>query len=673
MTTSPQQLAIAKLKSSGLSSSEGARLKIKAVPNASAIHPSFYKTSAIHIPYFTAEGKVNGFYRVRYTGELPGFAGQAKKPQRYAQAPGSLNSVYMPPLLDVPWSKILQAPENFLIVTEGEFKAAASCKAGYPTIGLGGVDVWRSNKRGLPLLPELQKIAWREREVYVIFDSDAVDNPDVIRAQASLVRMLTELGAMPYVVELPPGDEGAKNGLDDFLLREGKKALVPYLERAKENHNAAIALWELNGEVVLIRDPPLIIERDTSIKMTANVFKEHTYANRVHMEEVPTKDGSKLQQVRTAQKWLVWPGRSELGGLTYAPGEEPVTKDGKWNLWKGWGCEPKKGSIEPWNTLLDHLFYGRNEHRRWFEQWCACPLQRPGVKMASTVVMWGATQGTGKTLVGYTLKRIYGANSIEIKNKHLQSDFNSWAENKQFIIGDEVTGSEHRIHADNLKGLITQEDIEINTKFVPTYVVPDHANYYFTSQHPDAFFLDDTDRRYFIWQAPEKPLPLQFYRKVYDPWLKGDGPAALFHHLLHIPLGSFDPYAPAMETPFKLEMIRDSKSDLAVWASLLKEAPAEALRALGSIAAPKAELLTSAQLLRCYDPEGATRVTANGLTRELKRAGFAQWGHSRVVKTSCGTQRFFVVREFDKWKKLKQPVDAAAHWDKLFGPKPKKF
>jgi putative DNA primase/helicase len=148
------------------------------------------------------------------------------------------------------------------------------------------------------------------------------------------------------------------------------------------------------------------------------------------------------------------------------------------------------------------------------------------------VVLWSVHQGTGKTLLGYTLRDIYGDNAVEIKDKHLTSGFNTWARNRQFIIGDEVTSrSDKRDEADHLKGLITNEFVRINDKFIPEYTIPDVMNYIFTSNNPDAFFLESSDRRYFVWEIVGTPLPLGFYHQ-YDKWFKSVGPSHLFHHLL---------------------------------------------------------------------------------------------------------------------------------------------
>lgn len=142
------ELAQAKWRSSGISDKAAQRLKLSALSEgeAEALGSNFYPVRSLLFPYFDLNGKRTKFYRVRYLETLPGFQGQVKKPQRYAQPTGTLNEVYLPPLLD--WSRTAPNTDRMVLITEGELKAAAGCAAGYATVGLGGVDVWRATKIG---------------------------------------------------------------------------------------------------------------------------------------------------------------------------------------------------------------------------------------------------------------------------------------------------------------------------------------------------------------------------------------------------------------------------------------------------------------------------------------------------------------------------------------------
>src|SRR5262249_14129309 len=152
--------------------------------------------------------------------------------------------------------------------------------------------------------------------------------------------------------------------------------------------------------------------------------------------------------------WLKSPSRREFESMVYEPAKPPFFDDVV-NRWRGWGCNRRPGSIHPWATLLNHFFGAGTAERKWFEQWCAYPLQNPGMKMATAVIIHGAKQGTGKTTLAETLCRIYGTNAARITESQLTSDFNDWARDKQFVAADEVTGGDKRAVADRLKLMIT--------------------------------------------------------------------------------------------------------------------------------------------------------------------------------------------------------------------------
>ncbi len=660
-----------KLAESALDAADAKALGFKPVANANKLHESFYAVPAFQLPYFDPRGKRTEFYRCRYlasTVPVNGFAALTdKKPQRYSQPPATSVEVYLPPL-GVNWVELLANPEVPLLITEGELKAACATKLGLPCIGLGGVWSWKSNRARQPLIPALARdVKWKGRNIYLCYDSDAARNPDVVAAEGQLCSALGSLGALPYIVRLPHvlPSPAVKTGLDDYLVAEGLEALNGLLANAPA-YTPIAALYQLNAEVVYVKNPGLVIELATGDKLAPGAFKEHAYANRYyHVEETGAR-GPRLVKKPAAPAWLGWEQRHEHAGLTYAPGQ-PAVVDGKYNYWRGWGVVPQRGDVTPWRELLDYLFQGYPKERVWFERWCAAPLQQPGIKMYSAAVMWGATHGTGKSLVGYSLGKLYGTNFGEISDEELSVTHNEWAQNKQFIMGDDVTSGENKRHLqDRLKFMITRAELRLNPKYIPSYTIPDLINYYFTSNHPDAFFLEDTDRRYFVHQAPGEPLPRDFYI-AYVAWLNGGGAAALFYHLLRTDLGTladFDPQGPALTTAAKAVMRDTSQSDLGGWVRQLRDAPETILRV--GTSALEGDLFTSQELLALYDPERKGRVSGNGLGRELSRAGFVYGARGQPMRTQHGYGRLYAIKNGAMWAAA-SPTNCIRHYEEARG------
>lgn len=665
-------LAVAKLGTSGLTVADAAALGITSLTRAQtqALHVKFHPLRSMRIAYHGPDGspisdwpKGAPFYRVRYLEEPVGFDAMVKKAPRYVQLPGTAPVAYYPRWAG--WRKVCEDADTPLVLTEGELKAAKATLSGFPTIGLGGVYNWRSYKMGVPFLPSLDPVAWERRNVYIAFDSDVRENRMVLEALRELAEQLHRRGAYVHLASLPQLEGLEKVGLDDFLVRSGPDAFAGLLHEA-EPLGLTAPLWGLNSRYVYAQDPGLVYDVETRAKGSPNAFKDHMKSTEEYLERDVKPNGEVGRRaVSAAGAWLRWPLRNEVRRLTYRPGQGRYV-DGEYNIWPGWGVQPKpkvtRRDVAPFLELLAHLFTGAEpEAMEWFLDWCACPLQRPGVKLFSAVVFHGVRHGTGKSFVGYTLGRVYGKNFTEISQMDLHNSFNEWAEGKQLVLGDDVTGPNRRADADFLKKLITQRELRVNGKYVPTYVVPDCVNYFFTANHPDSFFLEDDDRRFFIHEVVVGPIAAKGWYTRYERWLDGGGSSSLFRWLLDRDIRDFNHAGPALRTAAKQRMTMTVRSDLGEWVRTLRDAPGQVLK-VGTISIDK-DLFTSAELLELYDPERRTGTTANGLGRELSRAGFRQVSGGRPVKLSDGTQaRYFAARQPERWLAA-STGDAARHVD----------
>lgn len=673
--TVAKELAAKKLASSGLDATDAKDLGIETLSGAKTqkCHHSFKPLAALKINYYDHLGKplspkpmTPDFFRLRYLEEPKDFSSKTtKKPLRYVQRPNTAPVAYFPKNQE--WADIVKDPDQPIIITEGELKAAKACREGFPTIGLGGVYSWRSMKLGISWLQSLDIINWVERHVYICFDSDYKTNPLVCSALKEFGDQCEHRGAYPYCVTLPNLSGLDKVGLDDFLVHAGPNAVDMFAELLTEAEPLGLAkpLRDLNSKYAYVTNPGLIIHQKELYKTTASAFKDHLESSARYAERQLRKDGTvSYKTVSAAAAWLQWPHRMQVAKLTYEPGKDKFinTNGGrpKFNIWPGWGLQPKKGDPKPFLALVDHLFTGADKGaKEWFLSWCAYPLQYPGLKMFSSVVIHGVRHGTGKSLLGLTLGRIYGKNFTEISQMDLHNSFNEWAESKQFVMGDDVTGSNKRQDADFLKKLITQRELRVNGKYVPTYVVPDCINYFFTAQQSDSFFLEDDDRRFFINEVTVGPLSEEFYVD-FNLWVDSGGAAAIFYYLKNYDTKDFNPAAAAFKTAAKERMITNIQSDLATWVRQVLTNPDHVLR-VGTIPIEK-DLFTSKELLSLYDPGSTTNVTANGVGREMARAGFAQVGKGRPFKIADGSQqRYYILRNNEKWRMCNSALQIRQH------------
>ena len=594
-----------KLEDSGLDAQDAKKLGMLPKVNGDARDLTGYDTPGFTLPYFDIAGKPTGFWRYRNFG---------KTKAKYVQAPNTGVAVYFPPIGDAKWAERIKEPTLPVFITEGELKAASATKAGFATMGLGGVWSFKSKKKEQEFIPDLEQFDWHGRHTYICFDSDATTNEKVMQAETALADALFKHGARVYIIRLPALSKDGKTGLDDFLMhpKGGIKKFHRLIETAEEWSKCG-ALRKFNNEVIFIFDPGVCVVRATDQRIDPGKMAAVHYADRTFMKSTPTKvDPLKRTETSVPQEWMKWSERAVAQRQTYSPGK-PRMINNEYNRWKGWGATPHKGSVAPWTKLMDFIFKDANPaDRKWFEQWLAFPIQNPGIKMLSSCIIWGIAHGTGKTLVGETMRRIYGTdNSTEIGDKELEAGFNDWAANKQFIFGNEITGSDKRGHANALKNLITQTRIRVNEKFVPAYEVPDCANYLWTANHNDAFYLEKSDRRFFVVEVVGGPMDPHWYSGVYDPWYKSaKGIGALMHYFKNLDMTGFNPNHSAPMTESKAQVIEENMSDMASW--------------VDSIAAhPRAHrLMSSEEILLMASGDGKMAWTKTGLSRAVRAAGF---------------------------------------------------
>jgi len=112
-------------------------------------------------------------------------------------------------------------PDVELWITEGAKKADALASKGICAINLLGVWGFKGrNSFGAPaLLADFDIVGWKGRSVVIAYDSDITEKPQVNKAMRILQEHLQRKGANVLVLHLPPGPDGEKTGVDDFLAR----------------------------------------------------------------------------------------------------------------------------------------------------------------------------------------------------------------------------------------------------------------------------------------------------------------------------------------------------------------------------------------------------------------------------------------------------------------------
>ena len=256
--------ALDDLERSGLKPTDIAARQVTAAEYSAVGTPTSRVPDGYVIPYFDLLGELVPYYRVKILETLggPKYRGMRDKP----------NHIYFPPKLGA----LLRGDPNYMIITEGEKKAACAVANGFPCVALAGVDSWRNRHITLPektifkahkargviqaKIPSgdsnalvmqdtgvvavgfhdlIDYLVAHKMEVIIIFDSDKGGvKTQVQRAAAQLGYELRYRGLAISSIRqliLPPSKAGDKIGLDDYFMRKGKTNFAAMLRvcRAK--------------------------------------------------------------------------------------------------------------------------------------------------------------------------------------------------------------------------------------------------------------------------------------------------------------------------------------------------------------------------------------------------------------------------------------------------------
>jgi hypothetical protein len=165
----------------------------------------------------------------------------------------------------------LGTPSVPLFVTEGVKKADSAVSRGLCCVAVLGVWNWRGTNEhgGKVALPDWEMIALNGRTTYLVYDSDALTNPQVHKALARLKEFLELRKAQVKIIYLPT-DREKKVGLDDYLA--AGHSVDELVELASDELTPVHQGRQVDQ--YLSRDDGTFLEKDSSLLRLANFTAE---------------------------------------------------------------------------------------------------------------------------------------------------------------------------------------------------------------------------------------------------------------------------------------------------------------------------------------------------------------------------------------------------------------
>ncbi len=159
--------------------------------------------------------------------------------------------------------------------------------------------------------------------------------------------------------------------------------------------------------------------------------------------------------------------------------------------------------------IMRHVTGDDDEAYERFLNWNACVVQHR--RLIGTAWLLSGTQGTGKGVYfNEIMSKILGLDYVTRTTLPVfEKEFNAFMERALLVFVDEIRITElskASTALSNLKQLITDSNIAIRKMRTDQYLIQNHANFVFASNHHDSMEVDPSDRRFLIAPRQEAPL-----------------------------------------------------------------------------------------------------------------------------------------------------------------------
>ena len=362
--------------------------------------------------------------------------------------------------------------------------------------------------------------------------------------------------------------------------------------------------------------------------------------------------------------WLRHPDRRQYRGLIFEPGSDREI-DGRLNLWRGWGVEPKTGQ---WPRMKAHinevLAGGDTSLATYITNWMAWAVQHPAERAQAAVVFKGK-RGTGKGTLGNALCHIFGQHGSHISSaEHLAGRFNGHLRDACFLFADEAFWPGDRAAEGSLKRLLTEPDLFIESKGKDGIKVPNMLHVMMASNDDWVVPAGEDERRYAVFAVDAKYKQNERWFGPLNSEMENGGYEAMLFDLLRYDIGNWHPRRVPATAALLEQQSRGLNAEDAWWCELLETGvlwgsdPTRPGRAVSNSWEEKEESVNSSRMVKrkgLYDQARDMSPRLKGYTDHLFAAALSKQGCTNDQKVM--RRRGWTFPDF---------VEARAAWEARF-------
>lgn len=204
-----------------------------------------------------------------------------------------------------------------------------------------------------------------------------------------------------------------------------------------------------------------------------------------------------------------------------------------YNFYKGFSCDSRPGDCSKILLHLQHIVCnGKEQDYKWLLAWLAQIIQEPEKKLGTAVAIRGK-KGTGKTIVGVYLSRIFGSHYLLVSSPHLiHGRFNGHLATRLLLHSDEGFWAGDKDAEGVLKSLITHDELVVELKGKEPMCLPNYTRLLITSNADWTVPATYEERRFTVLDISDKHMQDKAYFDALAYEMNHGGAEALLHFLL---------------------------------------------------------------------------------------------------------------------------------------------
>ena len=332
-----------------------------------------------------------------------------------------------------------------------------------------------------------------------------------------------------------------------FITKTGSMRANKELYEILGDMNKKHAILSHSGQIkVMCRETSRNSEYKEFVFPSIDDFKKRYKNERYLVRKFDKKNKPILSEMDIGTAWELWEHRRQYDGIDFYPYDDRSNRydddDVIWDYWDDWesatqengymGESVKRGlqkfmdigvlnglstitqdtdALQGCNQYIHHLrenilgnYKGENHARflRYLISWMSKTLTHHGKDRIKIVPVLKGRQGCGKGIMASRYGELFGKHFLHIQNSNqVGQRFNMQMMDALLVYVNEAVFAGNKETMNQLKGLITEDEIQLEQKYLPAFMGKSHLRFIYSSNEDWVVPIEWDNRRYWMLEC----------------------------------------------------------------------------------------------------------------------------------------------------------------------------